>query len=77
MVMRQALKLTGLGMAVGVVSALLTTQLLNSMLFHISRTDPVTYISIAAILGGVAAAASFGPALRATRVDPTVALKNG
>jgi len=76
MVMREALKLSGLGMAVGVVGALLATRALTSMLFHISRTDPVTYVSIAAILGGVALLASYIPARRAMQVDPIVALRN-
>jgi predicted permease len=76
MVMRQALKLTAFGIAAGVVGALVTTRVLTSMLFQISRTDPVTYVSITAILAGVAALASFGPAVRATRVDPIVALRN-
>ena len=48
----------------------------TSMLFHISRTDPVTYVSIAAILGGVALLASYMPARRATQVDPMAALRN-
>ena len=76
MVMREALKLSGLGMAVGMVGALLATRVLTSMLFHISRADPVTYVSIAAILGGVALLASYIPARRAMQVDPMVALRN-
>jgi putative ABC transport system permease protein len=76
MVMKQALFLASIGMTAGVIGALLATRALTSMLFHISRTDPVTYVSIAAILGGVALLASYAPARRATRVDPMVALRN-
>jgi putative ABC transport system permease protein len=76
MVITQALKLTGLGIVLGVVGALIATRALTSMLFHISRTDPVTYVSIAAILGGVALLASYMPARRATQVDPMAALRN-
>ena len=76
MVITQALKLTGLGIVLGVVGALIATRALTSMLFHISRTDPVTYVSIAAILGGVALLASYMPARRAMQVDPMAALRN-
>jgi putative ABC transport system permease protein len=76
MIMSHALKLTAVGMVVGVAGALLATRALTAMLFHISRTDPVTYVSIAVILAGVALLASFAPARRATRVDPMVALRN-
>ncbi len=76
MVMNHALRLAGTGIAAGIVAALIASKALATLLFHISRTDPVTYIGIVVILGGVALLASFAPARRATRVDPMVALRN-
>ena len=76
LVLNRAMKLAAIGMAAGVVAALIATRALSSLLFHISRTDPVTYVGIAAILGFVALLASYLPARRATRVDPMVALRN-
>ena len=76
MVLSHAIKLAAVGIVLGVIAALAATRMLTTLLFHISRTDPVTYIAIAAILTGVAMLASYLPARRATRVDPMVALRN-
>ena len=76
MVMKQAFMLAAIGMTAGVIGALMATRALTSMLFHISRTDPVTYLGIVAILGSVALIAAYAPARRATKVDPMVALRN-
>jgi putative ABC transport system permease protein len=64
-----------IGLAVGVLTALALTRLLSSQLFGVSPSDPATYATLAAIILTVAAAASLVPALRATRVDPMVALR--
>ena len=76
MVMRQALKLAGIGIAAGIVAALLATRALTTLLFHIKSSDPTTYVVIAVILTAVAMLASYLPARRATKVDPMVALRN-
>ncbi|HXE06377.1 MAG TPA: ABC transporter permease, partial [Acidobacteriaceae bacterium] len=76
MVMQRAMKLAAIGMTAGVIAALLATRALSSLLFHISRTDPLTYIAVAVVLGAVALQASYLPARRATRVDPMIALRN-
>lgn len=64
-----------IGTAIGIAGALLLRRLLAGLLFGISATDPLTYVTVATVLVGVALAASLVPALRATRVDPIVALR--
>jgi predicted permease len=63
------------GVAVGITGALAATRLLGSLLFGVSGWDPLTFVLVAALLSGVALAACLIPALRATRVDPLVALR--
>ncbi|HEY9427799.1 MAG TPA: ABC transporter permease, partial [Gemmatimonadaceae bacterium] len=74
-VLGHGVKLTSLGLVIGIVAALLLARLAQGVLFGVSSTDPVTLGSVAAILAAVALLASFIPARRATRVDPMVALK--
>ena len=76
MVMTHAVRMAAIGIVAGIVAALIATKALATLLFQISRTDPVTYVGIVVILGGVALLASYAPARRATRVDPMVALRN-
>jgi putative ABC transport system permease protein len=75
MVVFQALRLCLFGLAAGVLAALVLTRLLASQLFGVSPADPPTYLGLAAVILTVTAAASLAPALRATRVDPMVALR--
>jgi putative ABC transport system permease protein len=75
MVVRQGMLLVGLGVALGVVAALLLTRVMSSMLYGVSASDPATFGGISALLAGVAFLACFIPARRATRVDPMVALR--
>ena len=75
MTVKEGLKLVGLGLVIGVVMAFVLTRVMASLLFGISATDPVTFLSIGLVLLGVAMLASYIPALRATRVDPMVALR--
>jgi putative ABC transport system permease protein len=58
------------------VGAFALTRLIASQLFGVRPTDPATFISVALTLVGVAALATFVPAMRATRVDPVVALRD-
>ncbi|HTM27290.1 MAG TPA: ABC transporter permease [Vicinamibacterales bacterium] len=75
MVFGAALKLTVAGMAIGLAAAALLTRFLESLLFHVRPIDPPTFFVTAAIVSGVAVAASVLPALHASRVDPAVILR--
>jgi len=76
-VMTYGLKLAVVGLGAGVGAALLLTQLMKTMLFGVSPHDPATLAAVSALIIVVAVAASLVPALRATRVDPIVALRDG
>ncbi len=75
MTVMQGLKLVGLGLAVGLGAALLLTRVMANLLFGISATDPFTFLGISILLLVVAFLANLLPALRATRVDPMIALR--
>ena len=63
------------GLAVGVVASLALTRALDGLVYGISTTDPMTFISLPIVLGIVAFIAGLLPAIRATRVDPLEALR--
>jgi ABC-type antimicrobial peptide transport system permease subunit len=69
------LKLTALGVVLGVGGALVLTRLMSNLLFGVSATDPLTYAAVAGGLGAVALLATWLPARRASRIDPMVALR--
>ncbi|MEO8451035.1 MAG: ABC transporter permease [Gemmatimonadota bacterium] len=75
LVVGEGFALTGLGISIGLVGALAATRLLQSALFGISSTDPVTYAAVAVIVVAMALVSSWWPAWRAARVEPTVALR--
>lgn len=75
LVMGHGARLTGIGLAAGIVAALALTRLLSTVLFGVAATDPVTYVAVAVLLAVVALAACYIPARRATGVDPLVALR--
>src|SRR5207302_2694687 len=71
----QGLKLVVTGVAFGLAAAVIMTRLMSSLLFGVSATDPMTFVTISFVLVSVAVLASYIPALRATRVDPMFALR--
>jgi len=75
LVVRNGLRMTFIGLGLGVVAALGLTRLLVGLLFGVKPTDPLTFIVVAALLCCVAFIACYIPARRATRVDPLVALR--
>jgi len=74
--LRYALTLVGIGAAIGLAAAAGLSRLLTSLLFGVDPADPLTYISVAALLMLFAAAAAYIPARRATGIDPVNALRS-
>jgi len=74
-VLGQGLLLAGAGVGIGIGAAFALTWVMSSLLFGVSATDPVIFVSIPLILTGVAIGATFIPARRATNVDPMIALR--
>lgn len=75
MVVKQGLRLAGLGIVLGIAGALLVTRAMQSLLFETPTADPLIYSGVALFLSGIAALAGWIPARRAASVDPLVALR--
>jgi len=73
--MGQGLRLVVIGVVIGLVASLVLTRVMASLLFGVSATDPLTFVTISLVLLGVAMLASYIPSARATKVDPMVALR--
>jgi ABC-type antimicrobial peptide transport system permease subunit len=73
--LRHGLILSGIGIGLGVAGAAALSRFMATMLFGVTALDWVTYVAVAAGLGGTALLASYLPAVRAARVDPAVALR--
>ncbi len=74
-VLRRALIVTSAGAFVGLAGALATSRLFSKLLYEVSPTDPATLLGVSVLLLGVAVAAAYLPARRATRIDPVKALR--
>ncbi len=75
MVLREGLRLVGLGLVLGALAAILLGRLMTGLLFHVETTDPLTFAGMSLVLVLIAAAAGLVPARRAATVDPLVALR--
>ena len=75
LVVRQGMTLTVIGVVIGLSGALLASHALVTLLFGISRLDPVTYVGVIALLATVSAIACWAPAWRAAQVDPAITLR--
>jgi putative ABC transport system permease protein len=76
MVVKQGMGIAMAGLLLGVVAAFAVTHVMTSLLYDVTPTDPATFAVVAGMLGATAFVACWGPAVRAARVDPLVALRN-
>jgi putative ABC transport system permease protein len=74
--LRHGLALTLAGLVLGIGTATLLTPILSALLYGVAPTDPVTYAGVAILLGAVTLLATYLPARRASRVEPTIALRS-
>jgi len=75
LILRQAMKLTTIGVLLGVAGAIGVTRLLSSLLFGVRSTDPLTFAAVIVTLAGIAFFAAYIPARRATSINPVIALR--
>jgi putative ABC transport system permease protein len=75
LVVGEGARLAVLGVTIGIAASFAITRLLSSLLFGVSATDPITFVSVAVLLSLVALLASYIPARRAMRLDPNTALR--
>jgi putative ABC transport system permease protein len=75
LVVGNGLRLAGLGLAIGIVLALVLSRTLSSLLFNTASTDPVTFLGVVLVLAAVASLATYLPARRASHIAPVEALR--
>jgi len=76
LILKQGLWKAGVGVAVGLVGALLLSRYMTTLLFGVTPTEPVVYVAVSLVLVAVALVASWLPARRAAKIDPLVALRS-
>jgi ABC-type antimicrobial peptide transport system permease subunit len=74
-VLARTLKLAAIGIAVGATGSIVVSQVIASLLFHTTTSDPATFVAVMILLISVALVAGYFPALRATRIQPAIALR--
>jgi predicted permease len=72
----RTMRLTLVGISVGVVASLAVSRLIASLLFRTAPTDPLTFVGMVVLLGAVALLAGYLPARRASKIDPMIALRS-
>lgn len=75
MVLGQGLRLTSIGIGIGLAGAIALTRYIAGMLYGVTPLDPLTYVAVVALFAAVTSIASYVPARRATRIDPMTALR--
>ena len=75
LIIREGIRLTLIGMVIGIAGSLVLARFLSSMLYGIGATDPLTILSVSVLLASVAMLACYIPARRAVRMDPGAALR--
>ncbi len=75
LIIGQAMRVSLIGVGLGLVAAVGLTRVMTSLLFEVSATDPVVFVGLAVLLIAVTLLASYIPARRATKVDPLEALR--
>ena len=75
LVLRQGMMLTGIGVLIGLLGAVAATRIVVSLLYSVSRFDPITYLLVIALLTAVSGIACWLPAWRAAQVDPSITLR--
>jgi ABC-type antimicrobial peptide transport system permease subunit len=75
LVIKQGMRLAGIGLGVGLAGSLALTRLMSSVLYGVSATDAVTFAAVSSLLAVVVLLACYVPARRAARVDPIIALR--
>ena len=76
LIIGEGARLAVIGVVIGIAVSLAATRLMSSLLFGVGSTDPLTFVTVAALVSLVALFASYVPARRAMRVDPIVALRH-
>ena len=76
MVVSQGMVVALIGVAIGLGGAFMLTHLMKTLLFGVNAYDPLTFVAIPVLLAGIALLASWLPARRAARIDPTISLRS-